>query len=869
MSSHSFESYGYRSVAGGTIGTAITGDVIGLPAEVLTAARDVPAPPGLTNLPPYPLCLGRDDVLTQLRASLTETNGTAITQASTVHGLGGIGKSTLALAYAHRHRSDYSLVWWVNADSPTRIEQALAGLARRLLPAWAGATSQDQQAEWAMAWLQWHSGWLLVFDNAEKPADLDYYLGALNKGHHLISSRRATGWPHTIRTIALGTLHSEDAAQLICMYAFPDSTPTARELQEARELAVELGYLPLALEQAGAYLRQNPTITIDSYRRRLLNNLDKAADSIDAERTIARIWNQTVRDLAARNPRAVNILRTLAWLAPDGVPISLLETSAADDHEFHEALGLLNCYSMVNITERTVSIHRLIQTVLRSTAPDGPDGSPAGRRAAENALLKVLNQCGSPQGIISAEWDALMPQLIALAITRPEETTDNHTENLYTTAAEYLHQQGHITRAIPFYEAIVAQRRRALGDTSPDTITSCNNLAAAYQSAGDLARAIPLFETTLVQYTRVLGNAHPDTLVCCNNLAAAYGSVGDFKRAIQLHEATLAHRERFLGNTHPSTLASRANLASTYLSAGDLARAIQLHEATLAHRERFLGDSHPDTAMSRNNLAGAYQSAGYFTRATSLYETSLNQFERVLGETHPTTLVARTNLAHAYRLADDLARAIPLYESTLAQLEQILGETHPNTLLNRSNLACAYQSAGQTERSIQLHEVTLAMRERILGTTHPDTITSRNNLAGSLYETGDLTRALPLLETALAQSQQVLGETHLSTLSSLSNLACTYQSVGEFERAISLGEMALNLRERSLGESHPDTINSRINLANFYYEIGNFEHAIPLFEATLADREKLLGDSHPSTVKTRKALAESIRQRDKRANPPT
>ncbi|WP_093863013.1 tetratricopeptide repeat protein [Streptomyces sp. TLI_053] len=610
MTDSSYDASGNRSIAAHTIGHAHTGDVIGLPADILTAARDVPAPPGLANLPPLPLCLGRHDDLTHLRSTLTEQTGTAITQASTVHGLGGIGKTTLALAYAHRNRHTYNLVWWINADSPTRLEQSLGDLALKLFPAWAGNANQDQRSAWATTWLQWHPGWLLVFDNVENPTDLNPYLGSLDGGHHLITSRRSTGWPRTIHTLALGTLHPDEAADLICAHAITGRTPTPRDRQAAHALATELGHLPLALEQAGAYLAQNPTLTIDTYRHRLPAKLDKAADGLNTQRTIARIWTQTLHALTARNPLAVDILHTIAWLAPDNIPVSLLAGLSTDTDDLAEALGLLSAYSMATLTPDTISIHRLLQTVLRTTASGNP---PAGRREAEHALTHALTALPEPTTGPAPGWDTLIPHLIALAATTPPDHHNDPTAPLYYTAADYLYRQGHDARTIPLREAALTQCEQTLGDTHPDTLTSRNNLACAYGSAGDLNRAIRLYETTLTQSERRLGDTHPHTLFSRNNLAYAYRIAGDLDRAIPLFETTLTQREQTLGHTHPNTLDTRNNLAHAYRAAGDLDRAIPLHETTLTQYEQHLGDTHPHTLDARNNLAYAYQAAGTWT----------------------------------------------------------------------------------------------------------------------------------------------------------------------------------------------------------------------------------------------------------------
>ncbi|MEV4558742.1 tetratricopeptide repeat protein [Kitasatospora sp. NPDC049285] len=559
----STEASGERSVAAQHVTNAFTGDVstVALPPEVLNAARDIQAPPGLSNLAPVPVCVGREVDLGWLERTLATGGGTAITQTPAVHGLGGIGKTTLALAYAHRHRGEYGVIWWINADSPARIEQSLGALALKLFPAWAGRAAPDERCAWATTWLQWHPGWLLVFDNAEAPADLDPYLGALSGGHHLITTRRATGWPHSVPAYALGTLAPDEATDLLCSSAFPGGPPTPHEQRQAAVLAAELGYLPLALEQAGGYLRQNPATTVDAYRERLARKLDKAADGIDAERTIARIWTQTLRALAARNPLAVDTLRTLAWLAPDYIPVALLEDPGADPDDLHEALGLLGAYTMATVTRHAVSVHRLVQTVLRVTAPTEPDGSPAGRRAAEQALLDVLVPLGPPTGNAAALWDVLMPQLFALAGTRPAGHRNDAVDALYDTAAQYLRVQGHEAHTVVLRQANLAHAQEVLGDAHPDTLAAVGNLAHSYHMVGDLDRAVPLYRTVLARRAQALGDTHPDLLTTRANLAAAYAQAGELDSALPLYEALLPQVEEVFGATHPDSLGVRRSLS--------------------------------------------------------------------------------------------------------------------------------------------------------------------------------------------------------------------------------------------------------------------------------------------------------------------
>ncbi|MGO4755938.1 NB-ARC domain-containing protein, partial [Streptomyces sp. 2MCAF27] len=309
-----------------------------------------------------------------------------------VHGLGGMGKSTLALHYAHRHRDRYNPIWWIPAESAATIGLGLAALAAHLNPyADLTAASGAEAAAWATTWLQAHDGWLLVFDDAAAPGDLAPLLGSLTTGRHLITSRRATGWHHLARPVTLDTLTPDAALDLLMRITNSTDDGAAPEFAE---LAAELGHLPLALEQAAAYI-QHTALTPAAYLARLRRHPARmfattASASADAaqQRTIARIWQLTLDAIAARDPLAVEILRTAAWFGPDDVPRELAEALDDDPIAVDEALALLHAYSMITLTPRTFAVHRLVQAVARTPDPADPhrgadaiDG--ARRRAAE------------------------------------------------------------------------------------------------------------------------------------------------------------------------------------------------------------------------------------------------------------------------------------------------------------------------------------------------------------------------------------------------------------------------------------------------------------------------------------------------------
>ncbi|WP_405886824.1 tetratricopeptide repeat protein [Streptomyces longwoodensis] len=703
-----------------------------LSAAEVQAAKDIQVPLGAGYLPSpaHGVFVGRSKELERLRVALARQGEAAVTQAQALHGLGGIGKSTLALHYAHRYRGSYSLVWWITAASPEQIDASLAALAVRLYPQWAATAQPDQRTNWAITWLQWHPDWLLVYDNVENPEHLRPYLGTLNGGHHLVTSRIAVGWHSIAPTFPLDVLAPDASVDLLCTLALGGQPPTDQQRQEATDLAADLGYLPLALEQAGAYLYQTG-VDFVTYRQRLGLMLDRAADGIDPERTIARIWDLTLEAITARNELAVTILHTLAWLAPDQCSRTLLTPLAPDAVELDEALGILRAYSMIYSNQQTVSVHRLLQTVLRHRAmiQSCENEAPSGLTEAEWILTEAANAAEFTEAVSNPAWDSLAPHVVALAKNTPPSHKSATLIYLFCDFGDYFHECRQNSRAIPLWEVVRNRLTQEMGEADPGTLTACNNLAGTYVAAGKLADAISIWESSRTTCEQLLGEDHPTTLSVYNNLAYAYTMCGDTNKSIPLYEASLSRRERALGKTHRDTLAVRNNLAYAYQASGNLRQAVVLYEETLRQTVGSLGKFHPDTLNTRNNLAGAYEEIGDRKRAIPLYEEVVAHADRVLGVTHADTLIARTNLACAYMKEGDAATALTMLQEVLALAVRSLGKEDPYTLIIQSNLAYAYGEIGDPERAISVYEDYLAQAEKVLGNSHPHVKLAREDLA--------------------------------------------------------------------------------------------------------------------------------------------
>lgn len=528
---------GARAITAGSIsGIASTGDhtvntqhVTVLPAEAVAAPEAVPAPAGLINLPPRrQLFVGREDALSWLDGAVHEP-GVVVVQA--VHGLGGIGKSTLVAQWAATHRDDHRPIWWITADSPASLDAGLAALTVALHPALGAALPSPALREWAVRWLACHDRWLLILDNVTDPTHIAELLGRLPRGRILVTSRRATGWPDIVTPLRLDVLEPDQAVDLLT--GIVSRAGAVIDPAGAAAVCAELGYLPLAVEQAGAYLAQTRTTASDYLRLLAEHPADMYRDGEEgraAERTIARVWQVTL-DALADDPLPGRLLRTLAWYAPEAIPRDLWRNTGDGEGEpaVVRAIGRLAAYNMLTLdpTSQAVTMHRLVQAVSRTPDPDDPHRQPdditTARTVAATALTTALPDEHRDPATWPA-WRALVPHIDAFTSHPRAHTTDSERviqAHLLNGAGLFLHNQGNLARATAYLRQVFTDRQRVLGKRHPDTLTSINNLASAYHAAGDLERAIPLFEQTLTGYRRVLGDDHPQTRVVYDNLRTA------------------------------------------------------------------------------------------------------------------------------------------------------------------------------------------------------------------------------------------------------------------------------------------------------------------------------------------------------------
>jgi tetratricopeptide (TPR) repeat protein len=668
---------GERSIAGETIpGIAQSGDNAAATQYVFSAnlprPEDVDVRSGLNTLPrrPAKVFVGRDEALNELSEVLSDETNVVVTQA--LYGLGGVGKTELALHYADAYRDRYGLIGWITAGSPENIDAGLAALAARIHPEIGHATT-TVATEWALSWLQTHSGWLLVLDNVEDARHVESLLGQLNNGHILITSRR-DNWRRLATPIKLEVLTPEAAIDLILQETGePDS-------ETAGEIAAELGHLPLALEQAAAYIcetRISPRRYLELLRDRPARMYATVSGAGDAQRTVARVWDIALSAIEARNPNAARLLNILAWYAPEGIPRALIAPDE-DRAGVDEAISLLASYSMIDLTAETVNIHRLVQSILvsRQAALQGTErDEQEGRTLALCWLVSVVPE--DPQSDIAgwSLWRNLIPHIDAIA----QRAEQGLLGSLLSAASIFLLTQGAYLHALEYAERSLRIYEAARGPTDPDVAAALGNLASVYKELGHADRALPLQERALMIAEMTLGRDHPEIAPRLGNLALVYKELGRMREALSLETRALAIVESALGSDHPKVATASGNLATTYRKLGYLGAALFLWKRSLRISEMALGPDHPDIATALGGLALIYKDLGRMREALSLETRALAIVESALGPDHPKVATRLARLGLTYHSLGRNEEAQKTARRAYACARNGLGNAHPTT----------------------------------------------------------------------------------------------------------------------------------------------------------------------------------------------
>ncbi|KAJ5640322.1 uncharacterized protein N7484_008184 [Penicillium longicatenatum] len=797
------------------------------------------------------LFVGRGSELDQITEFLHPVQGVQKQQRLVLGGMGGIGKTRLAIAYAESRSGYYSSVFWLNAASEATLKDSFRSIASLIFDI------QDPQLLESKDIIgrvrQWlshpdNTRWLLLFDNYDDP-DLfeinDYYPHTTSHGAILVTTR----WPDRVGGNILHVKPLQDIADSLAVLQTRSKRENVQSDLHAKRLAKRLAGLPLALATAGTYL-QRSTFTFERYLQeyekrwnidpRRLTKLQEYRD-----RTLYTTWDLSYARLETEDSDAANLLKLLAYFGNQSLWYELfhdgltketpkwLRELVADDISFQGVMGTLTEYFFLEVhsTSESWSMHncvhdwtlaalnRDIDTVYYWYAFDCVDRSMSGTDPSSWGHITFSRLAGHATRLVQHRFLEtgviydLQPDQLAKVLR----------------ASQLLQDQVQLAAAEQMYLQALAGYEKALGQDHTSTLRTVNNLGNLYSEQGKLDEAEQMYVRALAGREKALGLDHTSTLETVNNMGNLYSNQNKLDEAEQMYVRALAGKEKALGPDHTSTLTIVHNIGNLYSEQGKLDEAEQVFMRALAGREKALGLDHTLTLETVNSLGNLYRDQGKLDEAEHMYTRTLAGKEKTLGPDHTSTLETVHNLGNLYSDQGKLDEAEQMYVRALAGHEKALGPDHTSTLRTVNNLGNLYSKQGKLDEAEQIYMRVLAGYEKALGPDHTSTLRTVNNLGNLYSEQGKLDEAEQMYVRALAGHEKALGPDHTSTLRTVNNLGILYSKQGKLDEAEQMYVRALAGKEKTLGPDHTSTLRTVNNLGNLYSEQGKLDEAEQVF----------------------------------------
>jgi tetratricopeptide (TPR) repeat protein len=794
----------------------LKGAIDDLKAKVRDTLHDVEKPLSTWNVPYWrnPVFTGREDVLVDLQKAFSSLQTVLRMQA--LSGLAGVGKTQVAVEYAYKHANNYQAVLWVHADSPEILLSSFVNLAETLNLPERNETDQHLIIRTVKQWLQRNTRWLLIVDNLEDVDLLQDIVPSPHSGHILVTMRsHRTG--HLVRRVDLLPMRIDDGAllllrraKLLPFYAaLSEATETDGVL--AREVAREADGLPLALDQAGAYIEETGRGLSDyvslyqKYSSALLSR--RGASSRDHPASVATTFSLSFEKVKALSPGAAELLELCAFLHPDAIPEDLIIDGASAFHpvlravvldplELDQAIEGLLKFSLIQreSDQKILIVHRLVQEVVKGAMSEIQQQEYVEQTV--RVIATAFPHVEFPNWPLCQRY---LPQAQACAklIQQRSVLLPEASQLLYRVGV-YLTKRGLYKEAETLLIQASAIEETLLGTDHLRILPVLNALASVYYKNGKYSLVEPLLLRSLALGEKILEGKHPEMGDSLNTLARTYHKQGRYNEAEPLFQRALALQQQILGGQHPDVAATMNNLASLYNRQGKYEQAETLYTQALAIKQQVLSAQDPRIASSLHNLALLYSRQGKYEQAEVLYMQALKIFEQALGQEHPDVALALSNLAGAYQEQGRYVEAEPLYQRIFLISHKLLEPEHPQLVTYYNDLARLYfLQARYTEAETTVRQA-LTLGEKTLGANHQRVGTSVKTLADIYKAQQRYLDAEACYQRALDICEKALGPTNVRTALVLDGYADLLQMMERYEEAEALKKRADAIRNEQL-----------------------------------------------------------------------
>ncbi|MBB2944661.1 hypothetical protein FB565_004394 [Actinoplanes lutulentus] len=770
------------------------------------------------------LFTGREGDLLRLREQLQDQGASALlgNQSVALQGMGGIGKTHVALEYAHRFRNAYDVIWWIDASDVPSLDTQLATLGKRVESGEEG-TIADQAAALLQKLERGDvvDRWLVVFDNAEDIEKVKPYLASGPGGHVLITARNRQ-WSEHQATIQMDVFQrAESVAHL------QQRLPTIRK-EHAGRIAELLGDLPIAVAAAGAWLAETGA-PVEDYLRDIQERPDGVLSS-PGNPSVEKTWDLSLSQLRETSAGSYRLLQLCSLLAPE-ISLELIygDRMAEVLRPFDPAVtetayrwSLVHTISKLallrlDVSNRRVHVHRLLQHVVKQRMSEE---EIAATRLEVHAVLAAARPRDDVDNPLT--WPRFQMIWPHIELSEAYESRDEAVRRLIIDRVRYVWLTGDNKGARAFAERHVERWQdlmdRLVTDEERDSLRRQIlhlqfNLGNIIRDEFAFAESRALNEKVRAEQSDLLGANHPHTLMTAGSLSADLRALGLYAEALEQDKVTYAAWSTVFGEEHPRTLTALNNLAASYRLVGDF-RSAREHDQTVYQRSTAnLGDDSPMTLLAGTNLGRDLREAGDYRGSAELLAQLAERFRAAVGERTPRYYNLLVNQAVSMRSAGQIDEAAPLLERAYEQLNHLLGPDKPDTLGARLSRAVNLLASGEVDSAGSEFELIDSSYERFgLSDTHPHRLACATNRTATARAAGDLVRARSLAEHASRGLVTALGPEHPYTIAAGMNLAIVLAEQNDLAGAREKFESLLREMHDVLGPDHPDSLLCEGNL---------------------------------------------------------
>lgn len=638
----------------------------------------------------------------------------------TIFGLGGIGKTQIAIEYAYRYRDEYEFVLWVKAYSKESIISDYISIAKLLDLHFEDNSYQNYIVSDVIKWLQTNDNWLLIFDDVDELDLIKGFFPTYMQGHILLTSRKNVFNNLGVKnSIEIKKMTREGAKEFFLKRTERRDLDSS-ELNSLEELINEIDCLPLAMGTAGAYIyNMNLGFSeyLSSYRRRGLSLLEKNQVSDIYPKSVTTTWISNFEKIGQISTSSLGILFVSAFLNPSQIPVEIFikgakelgsEISSAfediknDPVVLDEILEPLMQYCLItrDTNNNTYDIHQLVQTVVRERMDE------ATQQLWIKRVVKALN-CTFPE-VEYKNWELcekLLPHIqTCIKFINIWDLKFEESINLLNSTGNYLYERARFEECELLFNSALKIIESIFGPENIKAVNSLNNLAVLYKNKGQYSEAEKIFSRVLKITKKELGPEHICVSVCLNNLAGIYKDIGEYEKALDYYKQALYINEKILGPENSDISIILNYCAEIYKNMGGYAEALSLYQRALKIGKKALGSENPDIVITLNNLAGLYKNIGEYEKALPLYKQALEIGEKALGPENPDIITTLNNLAGLYKNMGEYEKASFLYQRALKIGDKVLGPGHILVVTTLNSLAELYESVGEYKKALSLYK---------------------------------------------------------------------------------------------------------------------------------------------------------------------